>query len=577
MTDLAGLEHLRSRLQVTLAQRSEAGRKPENQDTIGARIPAKGQLVTKGVALALADGVSSSRAARQASQTAVTGFLTDYYATPDTWRTQESAAQVIESLNRYLWSQSRNNVLGEGYLTTLSALVLKGDTAFVFHAGDSRVYHLRDGVLEQLTRDHTQKISAEVTYLSRALGADPHLELDVHSVELQLGDCFILTSDGVHEAMPAQRLRDIAEQCLDDPEAMVTTAMNEALANGSQDNLSIQVVRVDALGTPSQADAINVLSQLPFPPLLAVGEKLDGLAVEKILHESERSQVYLVKTSTGRPLVMKTPSRLYRNDLAYIERFVLESWIGTRVHSPNVARVIPAGQARSCLYYLTEHIPGPTLAGLIRERAPFAVTDAVEIIVQLVKGVRSFHRRDTLHQDLKPDNVVIGPKGAVIIDFGSCWIAGIQEAGAPFAREQLLGSLDYAAPEYRTGGAIGAHSDQFSLAVILYEMLTGRMPYGEAYSSATDARAFQRVRYIPASRHNPLVPVWLDKALEKALSLHPRQRYAALSEWVQDLQQPNPRWLRPQDQPLVERNPTRFWQLVAVVGWLVVAVLAVRR
>jgi len=135
------LEHLTPTLKVELAQYSDKGVKAENQDTIGARIPANDQtttMVTKGITLAIADGVSSSASAQEASQSAIKGFLTDYYATPDTWPTQQSAIRVIHSLNQYLWGQSRNSVREQGYLTTFSALILKGNTGFTFHVGDTR-------------------------------------------------------------------------------------------------------------------------------------------------------------------------------------------------------------------------------------------------------------------------------------------------------------------------------------------------------------------------------------------------------------------------------------------------------
>lgn len=570
------MEHLTSSLAVTLAQYSDRGQKPENQDTIGARIPGEGEnalLITKGIAIAIADGVSSSVSAKLASQTAVTGFLTDYYATPDTWSTSQSAGQIIQSLNRYLWSQSQNSVRDEGFLTTFTALILKGDKCFIFHVGDTRVYRVRGGQLELLTRDHTQKIDSKTTYLSRALGADPVLEIDVHCEEMAAGDVFVLTSDGVHDAGGPGKIKELFLRYAQEPDRLVEEAAVFAVAADSKDNLSIQVVRIDRIGTPSQSDAVTVLSKLPFPPLLASGHKLDGLTVQKVLHESERSQVYLVKTEQGTPLVMKTPSLNYLDDPAYIERFVMESWIGSRIQNLHVARVVQPPQARSMLYYLTEHVAGPTLEQVIKERAPLAVTDAVELVEQVVKGIRAFHRKETLHQDIKPANIVIGAKGATIVDFGSCWVAGLHEMGSAITRDEVLGTLDYAAPEYRYGGALGTKSDQFSLAVLLYEMLTKKHPYGPRYSAIKDYKRLQRLEYIPARKHNPLVPAWLDRALEKALSIHPNSRYTALSEWVKDLQRPNPAWLTPRETPLLERDPVRVWQVIALVGWLVALLL----
>lgn len=562
------MDHLNSTLEVDFAQLSDAGTKPENQDTVGARIPEGAALTNKGIGIAIADGVSSSQAARQASQAAITGFLSDYYATPDTWSTQHSALQVIQSLNRYLWSSSHNSVQQEGLLTTLSVLILKGDTAFTFHIGDSRIYRLRHGELEQLTRDHTQRLDRKTTYLSRALGADASLEIDAQSQEIEAGDLYLLTTDGIHQALPRKTLAALVSNFQSDLPALVKKLVESAVLHGSDDNASVQVCRVLNRGLPSQRDSVTALAKLPFPPLLEPGQKLDDLRVLAIVQESERSQVYKVAGPDGTPLILKTPSVNYEDDPAYIERFVLENWVGTRIHNHHVARVVPPPAARSFLYYLTEYVAGPTLKQLIDERAPFSAPDALEIMEQVVKGVRAFHRRDTLHQDLKPDNIIIGRRGAVIIDFGSCWVAGVEEIGQPFARDTILGTLDYSAPEYRYGGPRSAASEQFSLGVIFYEMVTGHKPYGEAYTRAMDLKALQKLRYIPATRHNPLLPVWLDRALEKAVAIHPKSRYSALSEWLTDLKRPNPQWVSPRDQPLMERNPLLFWQCLAAVGWL---------
>jgi len=566
------MDHLQSTLHISFAQKSEAGRKPENQDTVGARIPEGNLLTTKGIAIAIADGVSSSKAAREASQTAIAGFLSDYFATPDTWRTQQSAMRVIQSLNSSLWGRSQNSIYGEGYLTTFSALILKGDSGFIFHVGDTRVYRLRDNTLELLTRDHTQRIDKHTTHLSRAMGADPYLEVDMHSLELQRGDIFILSSDGIHEHIPAQEFKTFILSHRDNLDDLVNLALPFALQHHSEDNLSIQALRIESLGTAAQDDAVQVLSRLPFPPVLSPGQSLDGLRIKRIMHESTRSQVYLVEDEKKNLLVMKTPSEIYQDDKAYIERFVMESWIGARIQSSGVVRVIPAAESRSCLYYLTEYIPGPTLTQLLKERGILSILDAVELTEGLIRGIRAFHRKETLHQDLKPDNIVISAKGPMIVDFGSCWVAGVQEIGAPFVRDRVLGTLDYSAPEYRYNGKVSAASDQFSLAVLLYEMLTGKLPFGSHYSKAMDLKSFQRLQYISAMKHNPLVPYWLDKALEKTLSIYPNSRYEALSEWLQDLKRPNPEWLTPRAQPLLERYPDKVWKVLATTGWIAAAI-----
>lgn len=567
------MEHLSSSLKIRFAQLSVAGVKQDNQDTVGARIPDGAPLTHKGIAMVVADGVSSSLAAKQASQLAVTGFLSDYYATPDTWRTQSSASRVIQALNRHLWALGRNSVRQEGHLTTFSALILKADSGFSFHVGDSRIYRLRANVLERLTRDHNQRIDRHTTYLTRALGADPTLEIDVDCFELEVGDTFILTTDGVHDVLGEQDIYSLCHQLSlcnhlqQEPDRLCAQLIETALARGSQDNLSVQICHIESKGSISQQDSVRALARLPFPPLLQIGQSLDGLTVKDILHESERSQIYQVQSEDGRMLAMKTPSARYVDDPAYIERFVLESWIGTRINSPQAVRVVGAERARSYLYYLTEFIQGPTLEELIHQRAPFAIPDAVEIIEQIIRGVRAMHRRETLHQDLKPANIIMSKRGVVIVDFGSCAVAGLAEINAPFTRDTVLGTLEYSAPEYRTGEKVGPAADQFSLGVILYEMLTAKKPYGQSYATTFSHRALSSLTYIPATRFNPLVPDWLDKAMEKSVNLSAIRRYEALSEWLTDLKRPNPRWLSVREQPWIEKDPLRFWKVCAAVGW----------
>lgn len=563
------MEHLQSSLAIEFAQLSSAGIKKENQDSLGARIPEGNALTSKGIAVAIADGVSTSDAARQASQLAVTGFLSDYYATPDTWRTQQCASVVIQSLNRHLWCLGLNSPRQEGLLTTFSSVVLKGNQAFCFHVGDSRIWRVRNGEINQLTRDHSQRIDKKTTYLSRALGADSILEIDMLTEEVEVGDYFLLTTDGIHDSLSKSELLELLAANEHDLESACQTIHGAALGHDSKDNLSVQIIKVTSLGANSQSDVMSVLSRLPFPPPLDIGQVIDGLKVLEIMHESERSQVYLVEDKTGRRCVMKTPSVNYTDDVAYIERFVLESWIGYRIDSPHVVKIVEPPENRSCLYYLTEFVDGLPLGKFIKEKAPLAPKEAVELIEGVAKGLRAFHRKDTLHQDIKPDNIIMTDKGPIIIDFGSCWVAGISEMASNVERDHILGTLDYSAPEYRYGAKPSAKSDQFSVAVILYELLTGKRPYGERYGKAMHLKAFQKLDYCAAQAFNPHVPHWLDRAIAKAVSIHAEQRYSSFSEWLQDIKRPNPKWQSPETQPLLQRNPLRFWQALAASGWAV--------
>lgn len=558
--------HLNGKLALSVGQYSIAGRKPDNEDGIGIRIPEGNLLTTKGAAAVIADGVSAAEAGKEASQTAVTNFLTDYFSTPESWTVGKSAAQVLTALNRWLYSRGRSfSDSTKGYVTTFSAVIIKSQRAHLFHVGDSRIYLLRDGELRQVTEDHSIPVSEDHAYLSRALGLDVRLDVDYQAINVERGDTFLLTTDGIHDTLDHSRLTTILADSGADLYAACERLADEAHAAGSTDNLSCQLVQVDALPRADIDDVVNKLTELSFPPFLEPDMILDGYRVIRELHASTRSQVYHVEdVESGQQLCMKTPSVNFEDDPAYIERFVMESWIGSRINSPYVVRVIEPPRAKSCLYYLTEYIPGITLSRWMLEHPCPGVEETVYLIDQISKGLRAFHRRETLHQDIKPDNILIDRNGQVkIIDFGSCHVAGISEISTPLLRDIPLGTATYSAPEYTVGRAGGYTSDQFSLAVISYEMFTGKQPFDGKLQQCRSQRDFLNTKYTESFRVNPLVPHWIDGALKKALRYDPDRRHADVMEFVHELKHPNPKYLEYHHRPLMERDPLKAWKTIA--------------
>ena len=150
-------------LKISVGQHSDKGRKETNQDFHGVLIPDEPLLSLKGIAIVLADGISSSNVSRVAAESAVKGFLTDYYCTSESWSVRTSAQRVLEATNSWLHSQTRRSQYSydrdRGYVCTLSAMVIKSTTGHIFHVGDSRIYRLSGNSLEQLTNDHRVVIS----------------------------------------------------------------------------------------------------------------------------------------------------------------------------------------------------------------------------------------------------------------------------------------------------------------------------------------------------------------------------------------------------------------------------------
>ena len=553
---------LNGQMALTVGQSTHAGKKSQNEDCIGLRIPNQPALTLKGAVAVIADGVSAAEAGKEASEMCVRNFISDYYTTPDVWAVKTAGQKILLALNRWLVGQSQI----KGHISTLSALILKSQTGYIFHVGDTRIYRLRGHDFECLTQDHCIKINDETVYLSRAMGMDSRLEMDYQQFDLQTGDVFFLSSDGIHDYLTDKTILQNLLQAGANYEATCQSLIELALAAGSLDNLSCQILRIDKLPTEESQEIFQKIHDLRFPPILDVGQSLDGYVVIKELHASQRSQLYLVKDANQKRFVMKTPSVNYDDDPAYIERFALEQWIGKRIDSPYVVKVVENNGPKTALYTLMEYVDGITLEAWIKENPKPDIQEVVRIAELLSRGIRALHRKDILHQDIKPDNIILNRNGVpVLIDFGSCYAAGIEEVNTPFEREDALGTAFYSAPETRFRMKKTTKSDVFSLAVVVYEMLTGKMPFGSELEKLTDQRKLHRLQYISAQRFNPMVPSWIDGALETALSPLPERRHPAMSEFIHELQHPNKKYGHKMMRPLVDKNPLLFWQVVAVV------------
>jgi len=270
--------------------------------------------------------------------------------------------------------------------------------------------------------------------------------------------------------------------------------------------------------------------------------------------------------------VLKTPSINYEDDPAYIEMFTREEWVGGLVSSPHVLKVLRPSRPRRALYYVTEYIEGQTLRQWMHDHPRPDLPAVRSIVEQIAKGLRAFHRKEIIHRDLKPENILIDRHNMVrIIDFGSVRIAGIEEISSPVERPALVGTMDYTAPEYLRGEAPTNRSDIYSLGVIAYEMLTGKLPYPS--QSFGSKRASGRQSYTPATTYNDSIPPWVDAVLEKAVRQSPIERYDALSAFIEDISRPNPAFEPRQVRPLLERNPVAFWRGLAIVLLLLNLVL----
>jgi len=544
---------------IQTGQHSDAGLKARNEDACRIEIPEEPLLSSKGLCLVIADGVSRSEAGQDASEACVNGFITDYYSTPDSWTVKTSAQKVLGSLNNWLYSQGKRNYNSAGaMLTTLSTLIIKSGTAYLFHVGDTRIYRLRDGDLECLTDDHCSWGAGEKTYLGRAMGADAHVDIDFKSQPVEINDIYMLTTDGTHEFISSIELRNCLLEHRGNPEQAARIITTKALEAGSKDNVTCQVMRVDQLPKQDEVSFLNQLSNLPFPPFLETGMTIDGYLITREIHASNRTQIYVAQdTETNERVILKTPSINFEDDPAYIDQFVHEEWVGNRINNPHVLKIVTSARRRRFLYYVTEYIEGDTLQDWMRDNPRPSYIGVRDIAEQIASGLRAFHRLEMVHRDIKPANIVFDNSGRlVIIDFGSTKVAGVDESDAPFDRNPMLGTMNYAAPEFFEGYTGSNRSDVYALGVICYEMLTGHLPYGGPLTLGK----LKRVRYKSIKHYNQEVPAWVDAAIQKSVSLDPEKRYERLSEFIHDLGNANPEFFKKEHKPLMQSNPLGFWR-----------------
>ena len=571
-------------LAVSVGQCSDRGTKERNQDFHGAVLPAAGrELSLKGVALALADGVTTSPVSHVAAETAVKTFLSDYYCTSDAWSVRTAGLSVIQASNGWLHSETRLSHaaydLDRGYVCTFSALVLKGRFAHVFHVGDSRICRVAGDALEPLTTDHRVVISAAESYLGRALGTAQTVEVDYVRQALTAGDLFVLSTDGVHEFVGARELVGLIRAHADDLDAAARSIVRAALDNGSDDNLTVQIVRVEQLPDGDALDFTGQADALPPAPIPELPAELDGYELLRQIHSNERSHIYLAKeVSSGTQVALKIPSQTLRQEPSLLRQFMMEEWIARRVASPHVLKAHVSRAPRNYLYVVTEFVEGQSLRQWLHDH-PQPTLEAVRgIVEQVVKGLRALHRKEMIHCDLRPENILIDRNGTVkIIDFGSVRVTGLVEAAREPEFESVLGSVQYTAPEWLAGDVPTWRSDLFSVAVITYEMLTGKLPYGAQAARVRTPVQQSALRYESARTPASGVPDWVDGALQKALHPDPAKRYDAMSEFLHDLRVPNGRFDLQHEAALLERDPVLFWKMLSLILALVVVLLLVFR
>lgn len=550
-----------AQLSVKAAQLSHQGPKASNDDAIGLHLPQGHGIASQTLAVAIADGLSSAEGGRIAAETSVTNFLSDFFATPASWSVKTAGFKVLEALNRWLYGQGQHyhHHHHQAHLTTFTALIIRGQTGHVFHIGDSRLWRLRGDDWECLTNDHALS-TKHGNQLTRALGMDLRIDIDYQTFTIEVGDIYLLSTDGIHQFIPLKELKAVVSSRSETLEARCEELIACADTHHSNDNRSCQLIEIHDL--PRNASlALDIQTIAPLPPELAIGQCLDGYVIEDELQANARSHVYLVKDlQDNKHYILKTPSHNVADEIDVLRAFQREDWIGQRVQHPDIVTTYAPTRPRRYLYLIQEYLQGQSLRTWRKKNPHAPVETIIRFAKPIIRALRALHRRETLHQDIKPDNLFLTQSGTIkLIDFGSASVGSLAENF-----KLRAGAAEYAAPEYALGVARDGRADQFSLAVTLYELLTQHYPYGEHYKDCQTPKQFRQLHYKSACYYNPHIPLWIDAALAKALSVNPEHRYSDLAEFLHDLEHPNTQ-LSLQSKPWIEQNPLLFWQVISTL------------
>ena len=528
-----------------------------------------------GVIAAIADGVSSGGLGLEAAQTSVLGLVSDYYATPATWDTTVALDRVISAQNAWLADHNRRRQGvrsdtggGMAAMTTLTALVLRGHGFTLGHVGDSRAYLIRAGECTQLTQDHTLGPLEFQNGLTRAVGLDDGVRVDYIEGDLQIGDTFVLTTDGVHGVLKAKQLLALAEQgtAQEASDALVSNAVN----GGGRDNATALVIRIKGLAAALLEDAERRGRVLPVPPRLKEGDVLDGLQVQADVFNNGVHRLYRVLDErTGQLMALKTLHEARASDPEERAMLAHEAWLGARVTDRDArgwVKVIEPQQP-TAFYTLFEWHAGTTLGAMLAIKRHFSVHDIIEGATTVARSLGRLHQHGVIHRDIKPDNVQLGDDGLWrVLDLGVA-LSGKEPRAL---RELHAGTPSYMNPEQWSAvpseSMANPQSDLFALGVTLYQWLTGRLPYG-------DIEPYQTGRYrrdpVAPSRIRPDVPIWLDHIVLKAVARDPKQRFETAEELLLALERGASRPLSArQATPLMARDPAVLWQIALGVSIL---------
>lgn len=269
-----------------------------------------------------------------------------------------------------------------------------------------------------------------------------------------------------------------------------------------------------------------------------VGETLDQYELTELIARSGMASIFKGRDlASGATVAIKVPYPQFESDVIFYGRFQREEEILRRLNHPNIIRVLTPRQ-KSRMYIAMEYVDGVSLRAMMQDKGPLDIAQGLDLARQVCSVLAYIHGQGVVHRDLKPENILVTENGQVkIMDFG----IALDESARRLTWSGVsstIGTPDYMAPEQVSGRRGDVHADIYALGTILYEMLTGNLPFeGENVYVVMRAKASEDPQ--PPSRYRPDLDPHLEELILHAIARQPRDRYSSTAEMQKDLCDPS--------------------------------------